>query len=89
MGHKSPFERFLSSVGHTVQSVGNYVGPAAKPLIQALTNKGVSKIQALKTGGKARAGLAVLHKNEYVLPHNAKPTAAQKAIVAKNKKGKK
>ncbi len=40
-----------------------------------------------KKGGKVKkTGLALVHKNEYILPANAKPTKAQKAIVAKNKK---
>jgi hypothetical protein len=48
-------------------------------------------IPGFATGGKVFAPknkpiLAILHPNEYVLPHNAKPTKAQKAIVAKNKK---
>jgi hypothetical protein len=43
-----------------------------------------------KTGGKVKkTSLALVHKNEYILPANAKPTKAQKAIVAKNKKSKK
>ena len=40
-----------------------------------------------KNGGKVKkTGLALIHKNEYVLPANAKPTKAQKAVVAKNKR---
>ena len=39
-----------------------------------------------KKGGKVnKTGLAILHKNEYVLPAGIKPTKAQKAKVAKKK----
>ena len=39
-----------------------------------------------KTGGAVkRTGPALLHKGEYVLSANAKPTKAQRAIVNKNK----
>ena len=42
------------------------------------------------TGGKVKGKIgvpkkAIVHGGEYVLPANAKPTAAQKKIVAKNK----
>ena len=40
-------------------------------------------------GAKGRPVKAIVHGGEYVLPANAKPTKAQKAIVAKNKRGKK
>ena len=40
-----------------------------------------------KTGGKVKkTGLAVVHKNEYVLPVSVKPTKAQKTKVMKLKK---
>ena len=40
-----------------------------------------------KTGGKVKkSGLAVLHKNEYVLPTGIAPTLTQKKAVAKLKK---
>ena len=43
-----------------------------------------------ETGGKVKqTGPAMVHKNEYVLPANAKPTKRQRAIVKKNKKNKK
>ena len=73
-----------------IRPLGSSLKSVVKPISGALTNKAVDKIQTLKTGGhvKAKKGgsLAILHPNEYVLPHNAKPTKAQKAIVAKNKK---
>lgn len=40
-----------------------------------------------KNGGAVkRTGKAIVHKGEYVLPANAKPTKAQRAIVAENKR---
>ena len=44
-----------------------------------------------RTGGKVpgprgRPVKAIVHAGEYILPINAKPTAAQKRIVASNKK---
>jgi hypothetical protein len=43
-------------------------------------------VPGFQTGGPVkRTGKALLHKNEFVLPANAKPTKAQRAIVAKNK----
>ena len=40
-----------------------------------------------ETGGHVdRNGLAYLHKNEFVVPANAKATKRQKAIVRKNKR---
>lgn len=39
-----------------------------------------------KKGGKVnKTGLAIVHKGEYVLPANVKPTKAQKSKVAKLK----
>jgi len=41
-----------------------------------------------KLGGKVpKTGPALLHKNEFVLPAGVKPTKAQKAAVAKGKRG--
>jgi hypothetical protein len=41
-----------------------------------------------KKGGRVpKTGPALLHKNEFVLPANVKPTKAQKAAVAKGKRG--
>ena len=37
-------------------------------------------------GKKGKAKVILAHGGEYVLPANAKPTKAQKAIVARNKK---
>ena len=52
---------------------------------------GGAMIPGFAHGGKVMApknkpAVAIIHGGEYVLPVNAKPTKAQKAIVAKNKK---
>jgi len=44
---------------------------------------------AVKVAKGRKTQKALLHKGEYVLPANAKPTKAQKAVVAKNKRDKK
>jgi len=69
-----------------ISPLAKSLAPVAKPIVGALAQQATKKIQSLKTGGKAKGGLAMLHSGEYVLPSNAKPTKAQKAIVAKNKK---
>ena len=69
-----------------ISPLAKSLAPVAKPLTSALTQTAVKKIQSLKTGGKAKKGLAMLHSGEYILPANAKPTKQQKSIVAKNKK---
>jgi hypothetical protein len=50
----------------------------------------IGSLMPFKTGGavKGRKGsrqVVLAHGGEYVLPANAKPTKAQKAIVARNK----
>ena len=44
---------------------------------------------AVKVAKGRKTQKALLHKGEYVLPANAKPTKTQKAVVAKNKRDKK
>ena len=50
----------------------------------------LGSLAPFKNGGPVgkRKRAILVHPNEYVLPANAKPTKAQKAIVAKNKAGK-
>jgi hypothetical protein len=54
----------------------------------AQVGAGLGSLLPFKTGGAVgkRNVRALLHANEYVLPANAKPTKAQKAIVARNKR---
>lgn len=60
-------------------------GAAAKYALQA------APLMLMKTGGhipgkRNKAVPIIAHGSEYVLPANAKPTKAQKAIVASNKR---
>ena len=69
-------------------------GSAIGGSVGAVAGKILGGFLPFKTGGKVggkkgRPVKALLHGGEYVLPANAKPTSAQKAIVAKNKRGKK
>lgn len=62
--------------GGSGQKIGEVVGEVAGGFLP------------FKTGGRVkgkRPVKALLHPNEYVLPANAKPTAHQRSVVAKNK----
>jgi hypothetical protein len=77
----------------TLYNMGMF-GSAIGGSIGALGGKIIGGMLPFKTGGKVQGKKgkpvkAILHGGEYVLPANAKPTKAQKAIVAKNKRGKK
>ena len=70
-----------------------HIAHKLSPISDALIGKATSKVQSLKTGGRVntkgrKSAMVRLHKNEYVLPANVKPTKAQKMAVAKNKKKK-
>jgi len=86
---KKPFN-FLKDVYNPVAKV---LKPVAKPVISALTNKAVEKIASFKTGGRVSGGkvgtpkLIKAHVGEHILPVGVKPTASQKAAIAKRKKG--
>lgn len=66
--------KFLPVKGLDGQAIGGALGSLAP----------------FKNGGAVgkKKRVILVHPNEYVLPANAKPTKAQKAIVAKNKAGK-
>lgn len=65
-------------------------GSAGGEIGRVLGKVGGGLIPWFKKGGKVtKTGPAMVHKGEYVLPANVKPTKAQKAAVAKLKKGKK
>ena len=77
------------------RGAGGILGAAAgKAILSGLTTYGPEVAEgaaiALKTGGRVPGGRNrpvnfVGHGSEYILPANAKPTKAQKAIVAKNR----
>lgn len=69
--------------GGIAQEAGKNIGRVAGAALG-------SAIPYFKTGGQVKkTGAAYVHKGEYVLPVGVKPTKAQKAAVAKMKKGKK
>jgi len=61
-------------------SLGQLAGSAAPLALAALKTGGPVK------GKKGKPVLIVAHGGEYVIPANAKPTVAQKKVVAMNKK---
>jgi len=74
-------------------AAGGELGKAlGKQIVSALSTQAEeAPLLMLSTGGyvkgpKKKAIPAILHGSEYVLPHNAKPTKKQKAIVASNKR---
>lgn len=78
------------------RGVGGILGAAAgKAILSGLTTAApvaeeAAPLLLLKTGGRVPGGRNrpinfVGHGSEYILPANAKPTKAQKAIVAKNR----
>lgn len=82
---------FGNILGRALGSIGSALLPI-KGIDGGEVGGALGSLAPFKTGGRVpRTGRALVHKGEYVLPANAKPTKAQKAIVAKNKakKGKK
>ena len=77
-------------IGRALGSIGSAILPF-KGIDGGTVGQTIGDMAGFKHGGKVnRTGKALVHKGEYVLPANAKPTKAQKAVVAKNKaKGKK
>lgn len=77
------------------RAAGGILGAAAgKALLSGIATYGPEIAEgaaiALKTGGKIPGSRNkpihfIGHGSEYILPSNARPTKAQKAIVAKNK----
>jgi hypothetical protein len=77
------------------KSLGGVLGAAAgKAILSGIATYGPEVAEgaaiALKTGGRVPGGRNkavhfIGHGSEYILPSNARPTKAQKAIVAKNK----
>jgi hypothetical protein len=88
---------FFKKVGRGLQrGVGDFTRSAGKVAggvlgKQLMTSALEAAPMLLKTGGAVKGGRnkkvpAILHGGEYVLPHGIKPTKAQKAAVAKNKR---
>lgn len=69
------------------QAIGQkYLGKTGGDIGKILGTAGGMAFPYFKKGGKVnKTGLAMVHKGEYVLPKNVKPTKAQKSAVAKGK----
>lgn len=79
MGFGSDLGQFFGNVGSALLPIPGVDGGKLGSFLGGLSG--------FKNGGKVtRTGKALVHKGEYVLPANAKPTKAQMAIVAKNKR---
>ena len=79
--------KFGSILGSLAGAIGSKLAPI--PGVDGATLGGaIGGLMPFKNGGAVgpRNRACLLHKNEYVLPANAKPTKAQRAIVAKNKR---
>ena len=84
----------MGLIGHALGSIG---GSIVGGLIGGKKGKKIGKeiggdiglaYPAFKKGGKVKkTGLALVHKDEFVLPKGVKPTKAQKDAVAKKHRG--
>ena len=75
-------------LGQGLGAVGSKLLPI-KGLDGQAVGGALGSLAPFKNGGAVgkKKRVILVHPTEYVLPANAKPTKAQKAIVAKNKKG--
>lgn len=74
--------------GKKGRAIGSKIGSDLGSTAGAI---GGASLTAFKNGGKVKkTGIALVHKDEFVLPKSVKPTVAQKKAVAKlHKKAKK
>jgi hypothetical protein len=79
--------KFGSILGRALGSIGSQLIPV-KGIDGGAVGELLGGLAPFKTGGAVgpRNRACLLHANEFVLPANAKPTKAQRAIVAKNKR---
>ena len=75
-------------IGRGLGALGSAFLPV-KGLDGAEIGQSLGSLAPFRNGGSVgkRRRAIIVHPNEYVLPANAKPTKAQKAIIAKNKRG--
>ena len=80
--------KFGSLLGRALGSLGGALIPV-KGIDGGAVGETLGSLAPFKHGGAVgkRKRAILVHPNEYVLPANAKPTKAQKAIVARNKAG--
>jgi hypothetical protein len=94
VGHS--FEKAGSSLLNAgAKATGGILGASAgKAILSGIASYGPEvaegAVMALKTGGRVPGGRNkpvhfIGHGSEYILPANAKPTKAQKKVVAKNR----
>ena len=78
--------KFGSILGRALGSIGSAILPI-KGIDGGAVGEALGGLAPFKNGGAVgkKKRVILVHPNEYVLPANAKPTKAQKAIVAKNK----
>lgn len=82
---------FGNILGRALGSIGSAILPI-KGIDGGEVGSALGSLAPFKHGGAVgkKKRVILVHPNEYVLPANAKPTKAQKAVVARNKaKGKK
>ena len=78
---------FGSLIGQGLGKIGEGLLGKTKGIDGAELGGGLGGLLPFKTGGHVKkTGPALLHKGEFVLSANAKPTKKQRAIVAKNKR---
>lgn len=77
-----------SLLGQGLGAIGSKLLPI-KGIDGQAVGGALGSLAPFKNGGSVgkKKRVILVHPNEYVLPANAKPTKAQKAIVARNKKG--
>ena len=81
---------FGNILGRALGSIGSAILPI-KGIDGGEVGGALGSLAPFKHGGAVgkKKRVILVHPNEYVLPANAKPTKAQKAVVARNKaKGK-
>jgi outer membrane lipoprotein SlyB len=87
MGFGNIFGRAIGSIASKILPIKNVDGGELGDVIGGVAGS----IAGFKTGGavKGKKGsrqVILAHGGEYILPANAKPTKAQKAVVARNKR---
>lgn len=79
-----------SSLGSVAGPAGTIAGSALGSKVGSMLVPKINKIAGYKHGGKVKkTGLALIHKDEYILPKGIKPTIGQKKAVSKKRTTKK
>ncbi len=76
---------FGSLLGRGLGTIGSALLPV-KGISGGDVGEQLGALAPFKHGGAVKkTGVALLHKGEWVIPANSKPTKTQRAVVAKNK----